>query len=368
MNHHCISGDKKDAPLLSALASGANGSAQRQFNLDFARALAIVLVTGFHVWRFHGEPASLLSPIFAQGFTGVDLFFVVSGYAMMLTHEKLLGSGWSRTAAFWKARFLRIYPTYLVAVVFWAVMVRQGVAVKPAAAYDILAHLSMLHTFDSTTFFSVSGVFWSLAVEAHFYLLFPLLVLASRKARLTLGGLSVLLTIVLEIALDGRNSPDTVVFKWNVFTFLPLFLVGVELYAVRNIKNGADKAYGIAAGLLALGLIYNPGWLYLGQVSEKTELFMLNRLAIGAALGFFCIRLMPREVPKTLATRFISLVAAASYSIYLFNYIFWILGSPFMPGLSGILATSLAVIGFGVLMWWLIEQPFESIRHARRTR
>lgn len=339
---------------------------KRYFNLDCARALAILLVTLFHVWRFQNQPQSPFSPIMAYGFVGVDLFFVISGYTMMLTYRKGASSGLKSATDFWKARASRIYPTYVVAVIFWAVMVRLGVAVKSAGAYDIVMHLLMLHTFDNATFFSISGVFWSLAVEAHFYILFPLLVRAAQATRLVLCVLSLLFTFALDyLALsDGPASP---VLRWNVLTFLPLFLLGMELYAHANTESTKDKLpspyliLGAIAALKAVEALLLPAAL-------DPNSFMLSRILIGAALGVLCIKLIPHAAPKNIFAKTVSLVGLSSYSIYLFNYIFWILQVPRIPGNPGIVITSVGVILIGILMWELLEKPFESIRHGMRAR
>src|SRR5689334_19603042 len=136
-------------------------TAERIFQVDLARATAIALVTGYHLWRFFGMPAAHIGPfdlmgVAAMGFTGVDLFFVVSGYAASLTWSRL---GSRRTAAaFWRARALRIYPPYVVAIAVWCAVISFGYVVKPSGWLDILTHLTFTHTLSPGTFFSVSGV------------------------------------------------------------------------------------------------------------------------------------------------------------------------------------------------------------------
>jgi peptidoglycan/LPS O-acetylase OafA/YrhL len=346
----------------------SEGKMQRYFHLDFARALAILLVTGFHVWRFQGEPASLVDAVLAKGYAGVDLFFVISGYAMMLTYQRIPSTGFNGTLTFWKSRLLRIYPSYIVALAFWAVMVRQGVAVKSAGTYDIVAHLLMLHTFDAETFFSVSGVFWSLAVETHFYILFPFLMRLASKFRLSLAIISLLLTAALDFWLMGKNAAEVVPLRWNVFTFLPLFLLGMELHAYQAAPKHARSLFSAYTILIVVGALTIAESFYPATASQPASPLMLNRILIGAVLGFLCLACLPKAVPKNVVTRLISLVGIGSYSIYLFNYIFWMLGTPVVDGNLGIIVTSSGVVVFGILMWVLVEQPFEAIRHKLNRR
>ena len=67
-------------------------------------------------------------------------------------------------------------------------------------------HMFFLHTLDPDTFFSVSGVFWSLAVEIHFYVLFPLLVVAGRRFRLACTALALVYACAATWYFGGRGD------------------------------------------------------------------------------------------------------------------------------------------------------------------
>jgi peptidoglycan/LPS O-acetylase OafA/YrhL len=341
------------------------GTDVRYFNLDFGRALAITLVTGFHLWRFYGGPASAVSPILASGYTGVDLFFVISGYAMTMTWQRQRSIGFARTMSFWLARLLRIYPAYLVAMLLWVIMARAGIAPKPTATYDVVMHTLMLHTLDPSTFFSVSGVFWTLAVEVHFYLLFPLLIMLSRQLRFAVVLLALLLDLALTLGFAGRFDPMVFPVKWNAITFLPLFLLGIELHGSGS--SAAWRPFAWLAGLVAVTMMFAPE-LFEPMANPDRSLALFNRLLIGAGLGLLCIKGMPSRVPRNVVTGLIARIGVASYSIYLYNYIFFATKAPLVGGVVGYLLSVVAVMAFGIMMWWLIERPAEAIRHGWRSR
>jgi peptidoglycan/LPS O-acetylase OafA/YrhL len=326
---------------------------QRHLGMDFGRAFAITLVTGYHVWRFVGSPHLIVGGIdlyspFASGFVGVDLFFVISGCAMMMTWQSRNQDKWM----FWRARLLRIYPAYATAVLVWVAFVQLGLFSRSAGIYDVLMHLLLIHTFDPNTFFSVSGVFWSLAVEAHFYLVFPFLVLLSRRVRWAIVIASLVYTSAIAWWLGDSSDPILFVAKWNMIGFLPLFALGMELHSLK--RTPTIIACSLAALCVALILMFN----------QPSSHDMPGRMLIGGGLGVFCLVAIPASTANTLITAAIKTIAVASYSIYLHNYIFYLFQTPVVHGMTGTAVYGAIVFSFGFFMWWAIERKAETLRHV----
>jgi peptidoglycan/LPS O-acetylase OafA/YrhL len=121
---------------------------------------------------------------------GVPIFFVVSGFCIHMSYQQQ-GRNW---AGFFIRRFFRIYPPYLFAVLFFAV-------IYPLTRFDIFRgwqqmvyHLLLIHNLRIGAFSGINPSFWSIGVEVQLYLLYPaLLWLASRLSwRLALGSLALL--------------------------------------------------------------------------------------------------------------------------------------------------------------------------------
>jgi peptidoglycan/LPS O-acetylase OafA/YrhL len=93
---------------------------ERVKELDGLRALAILLVVAWHYLGIGDRPASLPWQIFVAGRTGVDLFFVLSGY---LITRMLLANAASPNyfSAFYGRRSFRILPVYFVMVAIYLV-------------------------------------------------------------------------------------------------------------------------------------------------------------------------------------------------------------------------------------------------------
>lgn len=333
----------------------------RLFYVDAARALAIVMVTVYHLWRYFGLHELNVGPVAvhklaAFGYTGVDLFFAVSGFAMMMTWTSRSQKSEHPVASFYTARAGRIVPPYIVAVTFFAALSATGVFQFAHGTRDILTHLTFTHTLFPTTFFSVAGVFWSLAVEVQFYLLFPLLVGLSGRAMVAVMFASTALALVLD-HWAPHSGPMRFVLRWNVIGFAPLFILGILIQRYRSaLKPCAwrSKLCAIAAIIVMLSL-----------PADSTDLY--SRLAIGALLATSLLLFAPDREPR-FGDKAISHVALASYSIYLYNYIFTITPAPLLSGWLGAVTYFAGIFCVGGLAWLMVERPFEWLRHRGRRR
>src|SRR5271166_6006208 len=154
-----------------------NGSVpSRVLELDGFRACAVLMVVVLHL--FYGWPTPVLSSIpnvirlvIGHGWLGVDLFFVLSGFLItgILIDSKERGHYFRN---FYSRRILRIVPLYLACILI------MYFAYPGAGPYF---RLSLVYLANFAYFFHTKvphgpGVFWSLAIEEHFYLLWPILV------------------------------------------------------------------------------------------------------------------------------------------------------------------------------------------------
>lgn len=161
-----------------------NPTDSRIQNLDILRALAVVLVLVkhfFHLRLSPGDFAALdpIRPLMRAGWIGVPIFFVLSGYLIgHLLFREYATTGTVGLKRFWIRRGFKIYPPfYLVILVYSAyLLVFEG-------------HLDMERFFCEIFFIQNYGkgglidVTWSLAVEEHFYVIFPLFLLLLIKCR-----------------------------------------------------------------------------------------------------------------------------------------------------------------------------------------
>jgi peptidoglycan/LPS O-acetylase OafA/YrhL len=192
-------------------------------DLDGLRAIAILLVLARHSLRpFISEdtyqPVAAvgpvdLTPFLLNGWTGVDLFFVLSGF--------LIGrQAWRRDglARFWFRRVTRIVPAYWTCLLVVAVGITLSGA-WPRAGTGFAAHLLMLQDYTGASFVPA---FWSLGAEEKFYLAAPLIVSAvAFLPAVRLQGAALALLWALPVGLRAWAAADVTVVSYE--TYFPAF-------------------------------------------------------------------------------------------------------------------------------------------------
>lgn len=160
--------------------------------LDHFRGLAILLVFSFHSlcagfgactlpWDgwFRDFDVSrswlLLFPL-TYGWIGVAIFFVISGFCIHLSYSRSTPLSFQ---TFFIRRFFRIYPPYLVALILFSTLIRPSN--PPIESANWLSHALLLHNLNSEFYYAINASFWSIAIEAQLYLIYPLLVLMAKR-------------------------------------------------------------------------------------------------------------------------------------------------------------------------------------------
>src|ERR1035437_8432994 len=176
-------------------------------DIDGLRALAVMLVIGFH-----GFPAT-----FPNGFIGVDIFFVISGFLISSVILNDLNHSQFSLVNFYAKRCLRIFPALLTLLIF---VLALGYILLLPSQFSVLAnHIQAGATFTSNfQLWRDSGYFdrnselkpllhlWSLAVEEQFYLIWPL-ILMMRKQRRALIWAILLGSLALDLSLTNHHQP-----------------------------------------------------------------------------------------------------------------------------------------------------------------
>src|SRR5690348_12342622 len=112
-------------------------------------------------------PARLVQLASSFGYIGVFLFFVISGFCIHLQWAKSKAAGTEpeiRFIPFWKRRFRRLYPPYIIALLLFFLVAAStlGISLTRFFFYDLGMHLLMLHNLDARTTYTINGVFWTL--------------------------------------------------------------------------------------------------------------------------------------------------------------------------------------------------------------
>jgi peptidoglycan/LPS O-acetylase OafA/YrhL len=293
-------------------------------SLDGLRAVSVLLVMLAHMGLKEAVPG---------GF-GVTVFFFLSGFLITtLMRTEFDGSGSVSLRNFWLRRALRILPPfYLVLFVTTAaalVFDPPGTVTLPGVASQVLHFTNywiIWNGYDGQA--PGTGVFWSLAVEEHFYVLFPWLFLALRRAQLTgrnqamvLWGLCVAI-LLWRLALVGIfDAPEARTYH-ATDTRVDAILFGCALAVWHNpvLDPGTYPErlwkYGLFPAALAVLLAC---LLYRSPFFRETFRYSLQ----GAALTFVfitAIRFHDWLPFRVLNLRPVAFLGVLSYSLYLVHY------------------------------------------------
>ncbi|SEM35359.1 Peptidoglycan/LPS O-acetylase OafA/YrhL, contains acyltransferase and SGNH-hydrolase domains [Pseudoxanthomonas sp. GM95] len=253
--------------------------------LDLLRAIAIVWVMLFHSYMVGG-----LGPwgdAFARhGWMGVDLFFVLSGFLIGQQVLAPLSRGEPlRFGDFYLRRALRILPAFWVMLALYLLWpgIREQPLMEPWWKF-VFFLFNVLHTNGNDAFAQV----WSLCVEEHFYLVFPLLAWAL-SGRLTVRGFVTLCAVLVAGGVVLR--------------------AGIWIHdAMEQVNRGSDRADwfgqdlyyptwnrldGLLAGVCLAALrVYRPArWAALQRHANGA--LLLGLVLLGASLACFWSRLSP---------------------------------------------------------------------------
>lgn len=356
------------APASPAAAGPGGRRGPRLALLDALRLLAALAVVLFHWtawhhghWGRHGEPAAeawpTLSQVTSVGSLGVQLFFIISGFVILL-------SCWGKSPAkFIGSRVGRLYPAYWVAVLAAAVLLfvlwpELGVNRSPG---EILPNLTMFQGgMDGVG--HLDGVYWTLWVEMKFYLwiLAFMLIGTTEKRVLAFTVAWPLAGTVLQWAL-GAAGQDV---DWVLVLLFPeysaLFAGGMALFLLHRFGHSPER-------WAALGLngVLAASWSARIQQRETLELTGYDYplwLFAAIVVGLFGLvallsltRLSSVQVPGA------SFAGSLTYPVYLTHQLWgwWVilLLSPVLPP-GAVLAVALGAVltvSYGIHRW--VETP-----------
>lgn len=304
------------------------------------RFIAAAQVVGFHAHAM--VPAWRTNPALAflgAGYSGVSLFFVLSGFVLAYNYLTPDGTGVTSVRDFLVARFARVYAVYLVGIVLAfplfvrdlqrtsgaGALLREGLPVTAATA-------TLLQAWIPPYACRLNCPGWSLSAEAFFYLTFPLLgVWLCRRSRSTLVIIGILCWVLAcslvlgYLKLDPEHTgavtaftttPLTAALKFNPLLRLPEFILGVSTGLI--FLRDPDALKRIAGPLSVVTLIV------IGSLLSQHErmLYLLIHNGVMAPLYALLIITLACGVGPLAAlfsTKLFGLLGEASFALYLLH-------------------------------------------------
>jgi peptidoglycan/LPS O-acetylase OafA/YrhL len=321
--------------------------------LDGLRALAVMLVLLHHCEV----------PLFHGGSYGVDLFFVLSGFLITsLLRDEAIRSGRIDIKRFYLRRAVRLWPALILMLALYA-MAAPWFFQKANVGLDVL--LAGLYLSDySFAFWHVPDYLrhtWSLAVEEHFYLLWPAVIIIT--ARWDGRRLAVLFLTLAVIVTLWRFMQLVAFDDWWYRIYFSFdtrssgLIVGAAAAALpwRPDRSSDALAYAALAAMTFMVVFFTTR----GQFIFGSVLIDL----IGGAL-VLAIAGKPGRVAALLSVRPLVYLGVLSYSIYLISY-------PLLRAIEhqySVATTFFVVAGgsllFAAISFEFVEKPLKQWRHS----
>jgi peptidoglycan/LPS O-acetylase OafA/YrhL len=327
--------------------------------LDHLRFLAAVIVLIFHAKVFYHFPGVKWIPILDQGYVGVSLFMVLSGFILTLI---TLGKDIS-VSSFYTNRVLRIYPLFIFVVTagYFSTPEPRETAVN----VDFMMSLLPFSNLARLKYGPFGGQLWSVMVEMQFYLLFPLLAFMLKVRGVTFYLFTILLMLIVRLSVFFLNGSIQEMAYFSIFGNIDIFLIGCMVGLVyQSIGNGVMPHYIWISAFIGMNIML-AGLNHFG-FSNSSMFWVLwpdVQGLIWAALIIAYLR-SGRIVLSGVWTYF----GKISYSLYAWHILVWMVVVRFLPTpvispyVTGALIVLPLTVMLSALSFYVIETPFLLLR------
>ena len=276
----------------------------RYEELDALRGVASLMVVFFHfTWR---RPEANLG--FILGTTGVDLFFIISGFVIFMSMNKI-----TRSTDFIINRVSRLYPTYWTCVTFTFIILIIDTLYSTGSAATIpwwtyLANMTMFQYYLRMP--DLDGPYWTMITEMLFYI--GILFLFHFKWLKYLNKIGLGLSVAMALcAYTGHFIP--VIKAIPVLQFIPLFFAGTIFYKIYTIKANHLADYCILAACFVCQIM-------LFFVAGRSKWFITQTSYIIMLSVFFSIFILfVNHQLKFIVNRVTLFLGKISFALYLIH-------------------------------------------------
>lgn len=352
------------SPVPKPISAAAGGPIP---SLDGIRAVSVGLVFCSHAG------VSALIP----GDLGVTTFFVLSGFLITtLMREEFARHGSLSFRAFYLRRILRLAPPLLIVV---GLSVALSLAISLGSPINSQGVLSVLFYFSN--YFRIvhdywgqppgMGVTWSLAIEEHYYLLFPplaLLLLRLRRPVYSAWILGSLCAAVLGwrtwLSLHGVSSAYlSMATDARVDSILSGCLLAMVCNPWLDPVTPSKRSRDLATSALWIAVLAGT-LLWRNDAFRFTLRYTLQNTAI-AGLLYLAVARAQTAPYRWLNSRPLVYIGAVSYTIYLVHFVFLLWSRTYLARLGPVVVigvTAAATLAFAALMRQFVEKPCAVLR------
>lgn len=362
-------------------------------NLDSLRTIACLIVFSEHVfWNSvktidtnSNVLSHILYVIFGNGLMGVSFFFTLSGFLITyLILKEIENSGRLNVKAFYVRRTLRIWPLFLVLIMFVFFIfpaIQQMAGIEMTNPANKIYYFTFLSNFDVIRLanegkmsFLQSGITWSISIEEQFYIIWPLLFLFVPKKRFLFIFLGV---ILVSLIFRVMNFPDEIVLYFHTLGVCADLAVG-GLFAYLVLNNNSFRTFFTNMNSKYRIGLYIVGFLYIlfNEYLLNFEYALAFRRIISSFFFAFIIVQQSFDTKSWIKMgkfRFLNWAGKYTYGMYLLHpigvLVFELFRSYFNWEISGLgmgfiksMAVLIVTIVISYLSFHMLEKPFLKLK------
>ncbi|AMR33952.1 hypothetical protein A0256_22135 [Mucilaginibacter sp. PAMC 26640] len=238
--------------------------------IDLLRGIAAISVCFFHFGFFR------------YGCTGVDLFFIISGFVIFMSIKRA-----TSVKEFWISRFIRLYPSYWLSIVIGIISVKLLSNISPSLNFrHILGNITMFQPIFRTEY--ISSVYWTLYVEMLFYIIITILWLLRWLPRIEMAvAISLVLVAIVNFSfLVDHNTHPLITRSFVLLRYLFPLVSHIQFFGAGIIFYlSVEKGYNLNRLLLLFLTIVITG------LSHTNSVMMNSYLGIWEHVGIYTLLL-----------------------------------------------------------------------------
>jgi len=333
---------------------------QRLAMLDGLRFAAAAAVMLFHytaaekrLWGGNTSPVEFpgISAVSKYGYLGVELFFVISGFVILMTAYQ------RPIEAFVSSRVSRLFPAYWVAVIGTFVLQSFWSGDRSSTLLDALVNLTMLQGTAGVT--NIQGAFWTLWYELKFYLLIGVFVTVGMTRRRVIA-FGFLWPVLAQIA---AATSTTFLSSLLMPAYSPYFAGGMFIYLLH--RHGRDVVVwlGIAMNFV---LCARQALVYAEKRSPEITGLQLDQMVVLALIAGIFAAIIVCSCTGWVARiqwRWLTWLGVLTYPVYLVHgQLGFFMIDVLHAGRNSYLVLGMAALASFVVAWLihvLVEKPFQ---------
>jgi len=286
--------------------------------IDSLRGIAILLVILGHVGNLLGSKINSFFPDFLtrfinNGHLGVQLFFVVSAFTLMLSYQNRKSEE-RATQKFFIRRYFRIAPMYYLGILYFTFQAFLGFDFsnlhwENLSIPNMVSNLLFIHGFIPSYINNYVPGGWSITVEFTFYFILPFLCtkITSLNRAIVFTLFSLLFSTFIQYILKGTYFDSNNYLDLFFFNQLPVFALGILAYWIITNKDDVIKTSTLA--FLAFTVFI---YIYIENVPYNF---------VYSLIYFLLILILSKKSYHVLSNKVLAHIGKVSFSMYIVHFV-----------------------------------------------